>query len=71
MSAKEREEARKEVKVLSRMKHPNIVSYQESFEGLWHYDTRVRWVTWNGAKNLSASKQTPLVLAYSMIQIEG
>ena len=37
MSSKEREEARKEVKVLSRMKHPNIVSYQESFEGWYRY----------------------------------
>lgn len=33
MSRKEREEARKEVRVLSQMKHPNIVTYQESFEG--------------------------------------
>ncbi|XP_014665091.1 PREDICTED: serine/threonine-protein kinase Nek1-like [Priapulus caudatus] len=32
MTPKEREEARKEVAVLSRMKHPNIVSYRESFE---------------------------------------
>lgn len=33
MDRKGREEARKEVKVLSQMKHPNIVTYQESFEG--------------------------------------
>ena len=33
MSRKEREEARKEVSVLGQMKHPNIVSYRESFEG--------------------------------------
>lgn len=32
MSKKERDEAKKEVKVLSQMKHPNIVSYLESFE---------------------------------------
>lgn len=32
MSVQERKEARKEVKVLSAMKHPNIVSYQDSFE---------------------------------------
>ncbi|KAL5459938.1 hypothetical protein EMCRGX_G033330 [Ephydatia muelleri] len=32
MSKKERDEAKKEVKVLAQMKHPNIVSYLESFE---------------------------------------
>ncbi len=32
MNKKEREEARKEVSVLAMMKHPNIVSYVESFE---------------------------------------
>ncbi|XP_019621504.1 PREDICTED: serine/threonine-protein kinase Nek1-like isoform X1 [Branchiostoma belcheri] len=32
MSPKERQEARREVTVLSKMKHTNIVSYQESFE---------------------------------------
>ncbi|XP_055893460.1 serine/threonine-protein kinase Nek1-like isoform X1 [Biomphalaria glabrata] len=32
MSVKEREESRKEVAVLSQLKHPNIVSYIESFE---------------------------------------
>jgi len=32
MGRKDREEARKEVRVLSQMKHPNIVTYQESFE---------------------------------------
>ncbi len=32
MNRKERDEARKEVTVLSQMKHPNIVSYVESFE---------------------------------------
>ena len=32
MSKKERDEARKEVTVLAQMKHPNIVSYKESFE---------------------------------------
>lgn len=37
MSRKEREEARKEVSVLSQMKHPNIVSYTESFEGKWEF----------------------------------
>lgn len=34
MSAKERAESRKEVTVLSQMIHPNIVSYQSSFEEL-------------------------------------
>ena len=33
MPTKEREEARKEVSVLAQMKHPNIVSYIDSFEG--------------------------------------
>ena len=33
MGRRECEEARKEVKVLSQMKHPNIVAYQDSFEG--------------------------------------
>jgi NIMA (never in mitosis gene a)-related kinase len=33
MPVKEREEARKEVAVLAQMKHPNIVSYIDSFEG--------------------------------------
>ena len=33
MNRRERDEARKEVKVLSQMKHPNIVAYQDSFEG--------------------------------------
>lgn len=33
MPAKEREEAKKEVSVLAQMKHPNIVSYVDSFEG--------------------------------------
>uniref|UniRef100_S4RQ96 non-specific serine/threonine protein kinase n=1 Tax=Petromyzon marinus TaxID=7757 RepID=S4RQ96_PETMA len=32
MSPKERDEARKEVCVLANMRHPNIVSYKESFE---------------------------------------
>ncbi len=32
MAAKEREEARKEVSVLAQLRHPNIVSYVESFE---------------------------------------
>lgn len=32
MNRKEREEAKKEVKVLSQMHHPNIVTYRESFE---------------------------------------
>ena len=35
MKPKERNEARKEVAVLSKMKHPNIVEYKESFEGLY------------------------------------
>jgi len=34
MSPKEREESKREVKVLSQLKHPNIVMYQESFEGM-------------------------------------
>ena len=34
MKPKERNEARKEVAVLSKLKHPNIVEYEESFEGL-------------------------------------
>jgi NIMA (never in mitosis gene a)-related kinase len=34
MPTKERDEARKEVSVLAQMKHPNIVSYIDSFEGL-------------------------------------
>ena len=33
MKRKEREESKKEVSVLKKMKHPNIVSYAESFEG--------------------------------------
>jgi NIMA (never in mitosis gene a)-related kinase len=33
MALREREEARKEVAVLAQMKHPNIVSYVDSFEG--------------------------------------
>lgn len=33
MPLREREEARKEVAVLAQMKHPNIVSYVDSFEG--------------------------------------
>lgn len=33
MSNKERDESRKEVAVLAQMKHPNIVSYIDSFEG--------------------------------------
>ena len=33
MDRRGREEARKEVKVLSQMKHPNIVAYHDSFEG--------------------------------------
>ncbi|KAL5262001.1 hypothetical protein ACHWQZ_G007643 [Mnemiopsis leidyi] len=32
MSQKEKDEARKEVSVLAKMNHPNIVSYQDSFE---------------------------------------
>ncbi|EDV24867.1 uncharacterized protein TRIADDRAFT_25231 [Trichoplax adhaerens] len=32
MQKKERDEARKEVEVLSQLKHPNIVTYRESFE---------------------------------------
>ena len=34
MTTKEKEEARKEVAVLAQMKHPNIVSYVDSFEGM-------------------------------------
>ena len=34
MDKRGKEEARKEVKVLSQMKHPNIVAYQDSFEGM-------------------------------------
>ena len=37
MDKRGKEEARKEVRVLSQMKHPNIVSYQESFEGIILY----------------------------------
>lgn len=33
MSPKEKEESRKEVQLLSKLKHPNIVTYLESFEG--------------------------------------
>ena len=36
MKVKERNEARKEVAVLSKMRHPNIVQYIESFEGKTH-----------------------------------
>ena len=32
MTQKEKDEARKEVNVLSKMNHPNIVTYQDSFE---------------------------------------
>ena len=32
MTQKEKDEARKEVSVLAKMNHPNIVSYQDSFE---------------------------------------
>ena len=32
MSQKEKDEARKDVSVLAKMNHPNIVSYQDSFE---------------------------------------
>ena len=32
MGSKERADAKKEVKVLAKMKHPNIVAYCESFE---------------------------------------
>ena len=34
MGLKEREDSRKEVAVLAQMKHPNIVSYIDSFEGV-------------------------------------
>ncbi len=34
MDKRGRQEARKEVKLLSQMKHPNIVAYQDSFEGM-------------------------------------
>lgn len=34
MKPKERNEARKENAVVSKMKHPNIVEYEESFQGL-------------------------------------
>lgn len=34
MQFREKEEARKEVAVLAQMKHPNIVSYVDSFEEL-------------------------------------
>lgn len=34
MPTREREEAKKEVSVLAQMKHPNIVSYVDSFEGI-------------------------------------
>ncbi|OBS59555.1 hypothetical protein A6R68_09320, partial [Neotoma lepida] len=34
MSGKERQESRREVAVLANMKHPNIVQYKESFEGV-------------------------------------
>ena len=39
MSPKEKDDARKEVAVLAQLKHPNIVSYIESFEGK-------TWVFW-------------------------
>eukprot|EP00795_Rhopilema_esculentum_P000953 gene953-10719_t len=34
MSSREKEESKKEVKLLSQLKHPNIVLYQESFESM-------------------------------------
>lgn len=34
MPSKERQESRKEVAVLAKMSHPNIVQYKESFEGI-------------------------------------
>ena len=52
MSRKEREEARKEVSVLGQMKHPNIVSYRESFEGklelLCHRHSVIIALLWDG-----------------------
>ena len=44
MKPKERTEARKEVSVLSKMRHPNIVEYKESFEGLFHYFILNSWI---------------------------
>ena len=34
MDRRGRDEARREVRVLSQMKHPNIVAYKDSFEGI-------------------------------------